>query len=263
MTNGGDAPLTDLLSGQTLWPNAGYFFGVPGLGGLQEGSDRSAVRPRHRLRRGLEHHAPCALPELIGSRSKDLFLRHTLPAGESRTFDAWLQVGRAATWPGRRGRDRAQPTAGGHVTGSRPGPRRQAVREPGGHGEAGPPTPGSSARTVVTTCHCRLATIRCTRQAGHSQSKPTAVKSPRAGDDADFGDLEPPGQVDFTVVDARTARHWMRASASPGQRNWSDTSAATRSSPNSSKGPAASLAGARHYGFRSRPAADSSVPTRR
>ena len=49
MTNGGDAPLADLLSGQTLWPSAGYFFGVPGLGDLQEGKSTGA-RPTAPLR---------------------------------------------------------------------------------------------------------------------------------------------------------------------------------------------------------------------
>jgi hypothetical protein len=29
MTNTGNTPLSNLLSGQTLWPSAGYFFGIP------------------------------------------------------------------------------------------------------------------------------------------------------------------------------------------------------------------------------------------
>ena len=33
MSNGG-APLSGLLSGLTLWPKGGYFFGVPGLAGV-------------------------------------------------------------------------------------------------------------------------------------------------------------------------------------------------------------------------------------
>ena len=40
MTNTGNTPLSNLLSGQTLWPSAGYFFGIPGLEDLKEGADR-------------------------------------------------------------------------------------------------------------------------------------------------------------------------------------------------------------------------------
>jgi hypothetical protein len=50
MTNTGDAPLPDLLSGHTLWPSAGYFFGIPGLGDLE---GRRAYRSSGRSRRGL------------------------------------------------------------------------------------------------------------------------------------------------------------------------------------------------------------------
>ena len=46
MTNTGDTALTGLLSGQTLWPSAGYFFGVPGLGSLQEGKSARALTDR-------------------------------------------------------------------------------------------------------------------------------------------------------------------------------------------------------------------------
>ena len=38
--------LPDLLSGQTLWPSAGYYFEVPGVTGLQEGPSRGALTDR-------------------------------------------------------------------------------------------------------------------------------------------------------------------------------------------------------------------------
>ncbi|HEX7374892.1 MAG TPA: hypothetical protein VF277_07950, partial [Steroidobacteraceae bacterium] len=46
MTNTGDSTLAGLLSGQTLWPSAGYFFGIPGLGDLQEGPASGALADR-------------------------------------------------------------------------------------------------------------------------------------------------------------------------------------------------------------------------
>ncbi len=109
MTNTGDTPLAGLLSGQTLWPSAGYFFGVPGLGDLQEGKSTGALADRavaYDEDWSITLHAPYL--DFVGSRSKDLFLQHTLQPGESRSFDAWLQVGRA--WrpgSGGCGRDRA------------------------------------------------------------------------------------------------------------------------------------------------------------
>jgi hypothetical protein len=94
MTNGGDAPLAGLLSGQTLWPSAGYFFGIPGLGDLQEGRSTGALASRavaYDEDWSITLHAPYL--DFVGSRSKDLLLQHTLQPGESRTFDVWLQVG--------------------------------------------------------------------------------------------------------------------------------------------------------------------------
>ncbi|HYM27880.1 MAG TPA: hypothetical protein VET66_07005, partial [Steroidobacteraceae bacterium] len=46
MTNGGDQPLTDLLSGLTLWPNSGFLFAVPGLAGVNSGPADGALAPR-------------------------------------------------------------------------------------------------------------------------------------------------------------------------------------------------------------------------
>ncbi len=94
MTNRGDTPLANLLSGQTLWPSAGYYFGIPGLGDQQEGPSTGALADRavaYDEDWSITLHAPYM--NVIGSRSKDLFLQHTLQPGESRTFDAWLQVG--------------------------------------------------------------------------------------------------------------------------------------------------------------------------
>ncbi|HEX6572651.1 MAG TPA: hypothetical protein VF055_11560, partial [Steroidobacteraceae bacterium] len=93
MTNTGRAPLENLLSGQTLWPSAGYFFGIPGLGALQEGPATGAVADRvvaYDADWAIALHAPYL--EHVGSRSKDLFRKHTLQPGESRSFEAWFQV---------------------------------------------------------------------------------------------------------------------------------------------------------------------------
>ena len=94
LTNGGRAPLTDLRSGVTLWPNSGFLFAVPGLAGLEDGPARGALSDRvvaYDAGWTVALHAPYL--EHVGYGSKDLYQTHSLAPGESRTFEAWLQVG--------------------------------------------------------------------------------------------------------------------------------------------------------------------------
>ena len=94
MRNDGDAVLTDLLSGLTLWAKGGYFFGIPGLAGLEKGKADGALADRvvgYDEDWTIALH--CADFDHINYGSKDLYLRHTLPPGASRSFSGWLQVG--------------------------------------------------------------------------------------------------------------------------------------------------------------------------
>lgn len=94
MRNGGPQPLTDLLSGLTLWPNSGFLFPVPGLAGIKEGKADGALADRvvaYDADWTVALHAPYL--DHVGSGSRDLFLLHTLKPGESRTFSGTLQVG--------------------------------------------------------------------------------------------------------------------------------------------------------------------------
>jgi hypothetical protein len=93
MSNGGGA-LPDLLSGMTLWPKAGYLFGVPGLGGAVRGTMDGALADRvvaYDEKWTVALHAPYA--DRIADGSMDMYRAHALAAGESRAFEAWLQVG--------------------------------------------------------------------------------------------------------------------------------------------------------------------------
>jgi hypothetical protein len=94
MNNRGDTTLTGLLSGLTLWPKGGYLFGVPGLAGIEQGPADGALSDRVVAYDGASTvtlHAPYF--DHIGFSSKDMYRLHTLAAGESRTFEGWLQVG--------------------------------------------------------------------------------------------------------------------------------------------------------------------------
>ncbi len=93
MSNGG-AALTGLLSGLTLWPKGGYFFGVPGLAGLVQGKTDGALADRvvaYDEKWTVALHAPYA--DHVADGSLDLYQLHALAPGESREFHAWLQVG--------------------------------------------------------------------------------------------------------------------------------------------------------------------------
>ena len=110
MRNGGGEALTGLLSGMTLWPKGGHFFGVPGLTGVVSGkidgalADRVVAYDEHWT---VALHAPYA--DHISDGSLDMYQLHSLAPGESREFLAWLQVGSSGDLkPAGRGRDRPQ-----------------------------------------------------------------------------------------------------------------------------------------------------------
>lgn len=94
MHNEGDTALPDLLSGLTLWPQGGFLFPVPGMAGVTEGTANAALSDRvtaYDADWAITLHAPYF--DHVGDGSRDLYLRHTLAPGATRTFDGWLQVG--------------------------------------------------------------------------------------------------------------------------------------------------------------------------
>jgi Carboxypeptidase regulatory-like domain len=211
MTNGGDAPLAGLLSGQTLWPSAGYFFPVPGLGDLKEGKSTGALADRavaYDEDWSITLHAPYL--DFVGSNSMDLFLQHTLQPGEARVFDAWLQVGpRGDLGPVVAAEIERGRVPAGTLRGSVKARDGKPVREPvvviaqqgrpyawsfGHDGRYDVPLPAGDYEIYATG-------------KGYSQGKPVSVKiTAGTAMTADFSDVEPPGRVDFSVVDARTAQ---------------------------------------------------------
>jgi hypothetical protein len=91
MANGGATALTGLRSGMTLWPSAGYLFGVPGLEG--NGPAKAALADRvvaYDADWAVALHAPYL--DNTDNESRDLYQAHSLAPGETRRFDAWLQV---------------------------------------------------------------------------------------------------------------------------------------------------------------------------
>ena len=93
MVNTGETDLTELLSGYVVWPDGGYLFGVPGFQGKDAGSEADALAnwsAAYGRDWVLGLHAPFADQFLYSGR--DRYQQHTLEAGKSNTFEAWLQI---------------------------------------------------------------------------------------------------------------------------------------------------------------------------
>jgi len=94
MRNDGTRVLPDLLSGMTLWPKGGYFFGVPGLDPRLDGKAAGALADRavaYDRDWTVTLHAPYL--DHVANESRDLFRLHTLAPGATDRFSAQLQVG--------------------------------------------------------------------------------------------------------------------------------------------------------------------------
>jgi hypothetical protein len=211
MTNTGTTALRGLLSGQTLWPSAGSYFEVPGISGLAEGPTKGALSDRataYDADWAITLHAPYL--NYVGSNSKDLLQQHDLAPGESRTFDAWLQVTDSG--------DLAPAVAAeierghlpiGHVSGSvttRDGRRVErpvvVVTKQGATYAWVLGRDGAYDINLPVGDYELYATA-----AGHSRTTPTAVAvRANAITSTNFADIEPPGRVTFDVTEAKTGR---------------------------------------------------------
>jgi hypothetical protein len=210
MSNGG-AALSDLLSGLTLWPKGGYFFGVPGLAGVVQGKFDGALADRvvaYDENWTVALHAPYA--DHVAHGSLDMYRLHALASGESRTFDAWLQVGSSGDLkPIIAAEIARRHFASGIVRGVVTGGDGKPVEAPvvvietqgkpyawvlGRHGEYEVRLPVGEYALYATAKN-------------YSESGSISVRI--AADTAavrDFRDLQIPGSVQWAVVDARNGK---------------------------------------------------------
>jgi hypothetical protein len=211
MSNTGAAPLRELLSGFTLWPRGGFFFPVPGLAGLTAGPATGALADRavgYDADWTVTLHAPYF--DHVGFGSRDLFKLHTLPAGASESFDAWLQVGASGDLaPVLRAEIARRQLPAAHVQGAVTAREGGALAQPVVVVERqGKPyawvlgRDGHYELTLPAGSYTLYATAR-----EHARSAPASLEL-AAGAQAtrDFGDLAGPGHLDVAVTDARTSR---------------------------------------------------------
>ncbi len=211
MHNGGGAALPNLLSGLTLWPKGGYFFGLPGIPNIVQGGIDGALADRvvaYDEHWSVALHAPYA--DHISHGSLDMYRLHSLAPGESRTFTGWLQVGSSgdlqpviAAEIARRhlksGIVRGAVTAGDGTAVEAPVIVIEAEGKPyawvlGRHGEYELRLPAGDYTLYATAKN-------------YSQSERIPVQV-SAGSAAirDFHDLQIPGRIRFDVTDARNGQ---------------------------------------------------------
>lgn len=93
ITNRGDAALEELVSGYVVWPDGGSMFGVPGLYGENAASEAEALADwtaAYGEDWVIGLHAPYSTQ--LAYDGQDRYTIYDLPAGASRSFEAWLQI---------------------------------------------------------------------------------------------------------------------------------------------------------------------------
>jgi hypothetical protein len=209
--NNGRTPLTDLLSGFTLWPNSGFLFGVPGLRGAVQGPTAGAFADRmvaYDHDWSIALHAPYV--DHIANGSRDMFRLYTLAPGASRTFDAWLQVGTSGDLaPVVLAEIERGHLPAGSLSGAVTDPSGAPIDEPvvvvekngqpyawamGKNGRYDMQLPAGDYRLYATA-----------KDRAETPAVPLSVVA-SAHASLDFRGLAAPGHIRFSVVDARNSR---------------------------------------------------------
>jgi hypothetical protein len=205
MTNGGATPLTNLRSGVTLWPNSGFLFAVPGLAGVADGAAAGALSDRvvaYDADWSVALHAPYL--DHVGYGSKDMYQTHSLAPGESRTFEAWLQVGSSGDLAPVVAEEIARKRlASGVVSGAVADASGGDVEQPvvvilkGGQPYAW--TLGRHGRYSIALPAGDYGAYATAK--GYSQTQPHDLHvEPGGAVVQDFADLQPPGSVVFHIA---------------------------------------------------------------
>lgn len=210
MTNNGHTRLSGLASGQTLWPSGEHFFlPVPGLSDAFDRPATGALADRS-VAYGedwvITLHAPYF--DYVGEGTYDLLQQHELEPGQSRSFDAWLQVGTSGELtPTLAAEIESGQLASGRIQGGVTMRDGEPVDEPVivvlANGVPYGWIAGRDGRfeaTLPAGDYELYATAK-----GYSQSGPAAVRLD-AGTNLtrDFAGLEPPGRIEFDVRDAKS-----------------------------------------------------------
>jgi hypothetical protein len=95
MHNATDASLAQLTSGYIAWPSGGHLFGMPGITEgdstpVSEAPSFAKWSASYDQTWAMGLHTPFS--ELIAYTGRDRYLKHNLAAGQTKQFEAWLQI---------------------------------------------------------------------------------------------------------------------------------------------------------------------------
>lgn len=210
MTNEGDVPLSGLLSGLTLWPSSGYLFSVPGMAGVSEGKADTALSDRvvaYDEDWVIALHA--SYFDHVGDDSRDMYLQHTLAAGESRIFEGWLQVRASGDLaPIVQTEIEHDHLQSGHVQGTVRGPdgpidKPTVVIEKDSKPYAW--VTGRAGAFEVALPPGDYTLYATAKNFSQSASVPLRV-NPDSHETLDFHNVQAPGHIHFVVTDVRSSK---------------------------------------------------------
>ena len=203
MTNMGDEPLVDLLTGYVVWPDGGHLVEEPiafaDNGAAARGGWTAAYDENWLL--GL--HPPFS--EYATRRGRDRYTKHDLLPFETRTFEAWLQIENdGALAPMVQTEIDFGGLQSGRIVGrvisndGKPIARPAVVVNKGGNAIAWTlGEDGDYAMNLPVGSYDVYATAR-----GYARGASKRIAVTENGEtNVSFDDVKPPGQVHFTVTD--------------------------------------------------------------
>lgn len=204
--------LKDIYSGFTLWSDSGYRFAVPGYAGKAEATVKNPVSDRYvnyDKDWSITLHAIYPFTD-IKYGSKDLYQKHTLKAGETRSFAADYQITASGDFaPAIRAEIARKALKNGAIKGVVKTAGGKIVNDAavvayakgapygwtlGTDGAYTLPLPAGEYEVYATgKAYSRSARKKITIAAGKTQT-------------LDFTDLKAPGRAEFLVSDAKTGK---------------------------------------------------------
>lgn len=208
MTNRGEAPLNDLLSGYVVWPDGGYLIEQPIVSAAESEAERGGWTAAYDELWLLGLHAPFAIDAVRDGR--DRYKLHNLAPDQSATFEAWLQIeGEGALAPMVLTEIESRQLPAGNLSGRVTSADGEPVMRPavvvsqdgklyawalGNDGEYSMRLPTGDYDVYVTA-------------SGYASGGVRRVSIARDRDvRVDFDDVRAPGKIRLDVADAKTGR---------------------------------------------------------